>query len=82
MLRESILQGLGSPYPSWVFDRGTTKSDSFQGENPAGMSLLSAGGAGSAITAPLRGCSDLAAWPTGKILHHSAAHNFQTDSKP
>jgi len=28
--------GLGKPNPSWVFDRGATKSDRFPGENPAG----------------------------------------------
>jgi len=27
---------------------------------------------------PLRGCSDLAAWPTTKISHRSPPRNFQT----
>ena len=81
-LRESNLQGLGSPYLSWVFDQGATKSDGRQHENPLDGGSFVRGRRWLGLYSPLRGCSGLAAWPTAKIPRRRAPRNFQTGSNP
>ena len=40
---ESVLQGLGSPYPWWIFDRRATKPGSLLRENPPGGGSFACG---------------------------------------
>ena len=75
---ETNSQGLGSPYRSGVFDRGTTKPDGIQGENPAGGGSFVRGRRWLGLYSPLRERSGLAALHTDKIPRRSTPRNFQT----
>src|SRR5580693_7963901 len=66
--------------PQWGCDRGATKPDGPLRENPPGGESFACGRRWLVPYSPLRGCLELAALATGKILRRRHPPNFKTGS--